>query len=609
MQNLFRNFTKNIIRVIVLALFCSQIGSQAFAASTNLIPNPSFETASSDPTLPLNWFKGGWGNNNRVLTYPVAGIDGAKAVKIDITQYTDGDAKWYHQDVPVTAGKIYAYADWYMANVPSFVTVRYLMTDGSYTYVDVTQAVTSSTWKNLQTNFVVPNGAVSATMFHSIQQVGSLTVDNVSLSLQTTTPPPSPPQNVINNPSVETPSTTSPTLPAGWKTGRWGTNTSTFTYPATGLVGSRAIRVDVTAYASGDAKWYFDDVSVTPGTTYTFSDTYQSSSSSEVTARFTLTDGTFQYLTLGVLPAANSATNFSKNFVAPAAAISVTVFHCLTGVGSLTTDNFSLLAPQPVALWGAYPGNQLGDAATFETQIGHTMNLQSTFEAWTDPFPTEYGPTVRDKGKTFVVFWEQTGEPLDDIIAGRADATINQFAAGAKAYAGPVILAPLHEMNGNWNSWSGTVGTNTPAKVISAWRHIHDLFSGATNVKFAWTVNSNSVPDTAANAITAYYPGDAYTDYVAIDGFNNGLPWLTFDQIFSQPLQTLAQYKKPIYILSMASAPGSLKPDWITDALTVQMPRHPEVVGWVWFNQIKTYNWRVDSDSASLTAFKAALPN
>ncbi len=274
-------------------------------------------------------------------------------------------------------------------------------------------------------------------------------------------------------------------------------------------------------------------------------------------------------------------------------------------------------APQPVPtpapapsgsntkVWGAYLSDQ--NIAGFESLVGKKINISAIFLGWTDTFPTEYNSTVRDQGKTLAIFWEQYGTTLDDINAGKSDAYIKQFAAGAKAYGGPVILMPFHEMNGNWDPWDGTVGNNTPAKEIAAWRHVHDLFAGVTNVKFGWAVNNDSVPDTAANSIGSYYPGDAYVDYVGVDGFNFGSPWQTFSEVFDSALSQLKQYNKPIYLFSMASAQGSQKATWITDFLTVQLPKHPEISGWIWFNENKEQNWLVNSDAASLAAFKAGL--
>jgi len=186
---------------------------------------------------------------------------------------------------------------------------------------------------------------------------------------------------------------------------------------------------------------------------------------------------------------------------------------------------------------------------------------------------------------------------------------MTQFATSAKTYGKPVMLAPFHEMNGNWDPW-GYGSNNTPAKLISAWKRMHGIFASAnaTNVKFAWVINNDSVPSVADNAIELYYPGSQYVDYVGIDGFNFNNPWESFSSIFDSPLQKVATYQKPVYITSFASAAGSQKAAWITDALTVQIPKHPEIAGWVWFNENKEQNWLIWSDNNSLNAFKAALP-
>lgn len=259
--------------------------------------------------------------------------------------------------------------------------------------------------------------------------------------------------------------------------------------------------------------------------------------------------------------------------------------------------------------WGAFPGtNSPTSLSSFETLLGKQVKLRPVFTNWNDGFPLQSLSGLKSANKTAVIFWEQYGVTLDSIIAGNEDAKIKKFAEDARAYGGQIILSPFHEMNGYWSPWSGVSGQNTPEKAVLAWRHVHSTFGSVPNVKFAWTVNNVSVPNTEANAIGKYYPGDAYVDYVAIDGFNFGAPWQSFDSAFAKPMATLAAYKKPIYILSMASAPGAGKAAWITDAFTVQAAKYPLLKGWVWFNENKEHDWRINSDPASLAAFKAMLP-
>lgn len=485
------------------------------------------------------------------------------------------------------------------------------------------------------------------------------------LVIHAQTPPPS--ANLILNPSLETAGSNG--LPANWRSGTWGKNTVKFTYPADAQDGARGASVSITKYTNGDAKWYFDDVAVTPGVQYQFSDFYKSTTASSVLARFTSQNGAITYLPLAVRPASSNWQKFTGTITPPAGTLSLTVFHLLQSKGSLTVDTFSLTAAasssssptsssssnvssssssvsssssnvsssfstssrsssfsrsslnsssssmgnssssssQAKKLWGAHVGNQLTDAATFEALVGKKMNMQSIFVGGSDPFPSVYGLSVRDQGKTLVIFWEPTAMSLDSIIAGQHNATITAFVNGARSYGGPMIFVPFHEMNGNWVPWGGTVGTNTPAKVIAAWRHVHGLFVNVPNVKFGWAVNNGSVPNTAENSIQVYYPGAAYVDYAGVDGFNFDNPWQTFDQVFGSALQILTTYGKPVMIFSMASAQGTGKAAWITDALTTQMARHPAIVGWIWFNANKEKDWRVNSDPASLEAFKAAL--
>jgi peptidoglycan hydrolase-like protein with peptidoglycan-binding domain len=276
------------------------------------------------------------------------------------------------------------------------------------------------------------------------------------------------------------------------------------------------------------------------------------------------------------------------------------------------TPTTTTTTPPPVTTttaleWGAFSGYSSSDPSALESLVGKPVKLRSIFTNWGEAFPVSVGTDLKPSNKTLVIFWEQYGVTIDSIIAGDSDPYIRQFALDAKAYGGQVILAPFHEMNGNWDPWDGTVGQNTPQKVVLAWQHVRDVFGTVANVKFAWAVNNESVPNTTANAISAYYPGDAYVDYVAVDGFNFGNPWQSFDTVFGKALNTVSAYRKPIYILSMASAAGTQKPAWITDAVTVQMKKYPLLKGWLWFNENKEQDWRINSDAATLSAFKGVL--
>jgi peptidoglycan/xylan/chitin deacetylase (PgdA/CDA1 family) len=147
------------------------------------------------------------------------------------------------------------------------------------------------------------------------------------------------PGNLVNNGGFEQASGSTPT---SWLQGGYGSNVRTFTYPVAGHAGSaRAARLKVSSYQSGDAKWYPQEIAVSPGSTYRFSDWYYSDAEANITMRFNQ-GGTYVYQWM-TLPAASSAwRQIAFNFTVPSGASSMTVFHALTRNGTLTMDDVSI---------------------------------------------------------------------------------------------------------------------------------------------------------------------------------------------------------------------------------------------------------------------------
>lgn len=161
--------------------------------------------------------------------------------------------------------------------------------------------------------------------------------------------------NLVQNGDLEISSANSTTTPQGWNTDSWGTLSATFTYPVVGKNGGKAAQTKVTNLTSGDAKWYFNNISVTPNTTLTYSDDYSATVATNVTVEFLMSNGSYNYMWLGdALPTAGGAWNtFTGQLVVPAGAVSMTVLHVLTSPGTLIIDNVSVtdgtVLPPPLA--------------------------------------------------------------------------------------------------------------------------------------------------------------------------------------------------------------------------------------------------------------------
>lgn len=236
-----------------------------------------------------------------------------------------------------------------------------------------------------------------------------------------------------------------------------------------------------------------------------------------------------------------------------------------------------------------------------------------------ESFPGSRVAAVANHGSIPLVtleFWSIGSTGLSAITNGAKDSYLRNFADSAKAYGGEIWLRPFHEMNGNWYPWGGTVGNNSAAKAVAAWKHVRDIFAarGATNVKFVWCVNNDSVPNTTANGISAYWPGDEYVDYASIDGYNFGTyaswsKWRTFSETMGSAYAKVTSLTgKPIVIAETASVEdGGNKAEWITDMFATITSSYPQIVGVCWFNALKGEDWRIDSSDASARAFRNAI--
>jgi len=313
--------------------------ASATSLGPNLIQNGNLETTGSNG-LPSGFSKGGYGTNTRTLTYPVSGNNSTKGAQVTITSYTNGDAKWYFPNVSVTPGATYQFSDYSSGNVPSIIDIQYKMSDGTFTYADIANVPASGAFQQTTKQFTVPANVASLTIFHLINRVGTLTVDDYSLNqVSTTQPPPPPPQNLVPNGNFETTGTNG--LPTGWNRDHWGTNTPTFTYPVTGPDGSKAAKVAISSYTSGDAKWDFAPISVTPGV-YTYSEEYSSNVPSVIDVQYQNADNSFTYRDIANLPASSGFTKATVDFTVPNGTKNITVFHLIQNVGTLTVDNVSV---------------------------------------------------------------------------------------------------------------------------------------------------------------------------------------------------------------------------------------------------------------------------
>lgn len=315
---------------------------------TNLLANPSFETADpANAQKPANWTSNSWGTNTPVFSYPAEGRTGSKSVKTELATFADGDAKWFFNTVNSQGNHVYTFKDYYKSNVTTRVVAASYDSAGAATYIDVSLGMpASSTWKEFSGQFSVPANSSKVSVFHLIDKVGWLQVDDAYLGDNGA---PTPDTSSIPNGSLETASLTNSNLPEKWSGASWGSNLPSFEYVNEGHTGSKSVKVSMSNYVNGDAKWMFNPVSLERGKQFRFSTWYKTNVTPNAVAMFTKDDGTVQYFGLPN-PQPNGSTDwqyYSDTFSVPTNAKEVSVFLFINKNGWLQTDDYNITPYQP----------------------------------------------------------------------------------------------------------------------------------------------------------------------------------------------------------------------------------------------------------------------
>ncbi|MDD5593245.1 MAG: glycosyl hydrolase, partial [Candidatus Margulisbacteria bacterium] len=295
----------------------------------------------------------------------------------------------------------------------------------------------------------------------------------------------------------------------------------------------------------------------------------------------------------------------------------------LFGCGAQTVTQVSSNDLKAGAFSGAAIGafvNGMTNITSFQSSIGRNLAVVLWYVQWPDPFPTDDANTVNANGSVPLITWEpqiaNALGTLEAIAAGSYESYVTSFLQAAKAWNKPLFLRFAHEMNGNWYAWDGSHNGESGGadRYIKAWRYIYNVKNSlkADNVIMVWCPNNKNQPAVSWNAMTAYYPGDAYVDWVGMDGYNWGSgSWEAFDQVFSGAYATItALTDKPLMIGEFACAEqGGAKAAWISDAFNKIQTNYSRVKIFCWFNINKERDWRVSSTASAEAAVKNALQN
>ena len=329
--------------------------------------------------------------------------------------------------------------------------------------------------------------------------------------------------------------------------------------------------------------------------------------------------------------------------------LSALLLSAVTSVLSAAAPYQQLQIPEKGAYTGAYCDFGDGeDQVTYESLenfqqlTGKPMALVALGSFWgRGTFPTEQVQRVRSYGAVPLLFWSPWDAPynekrgpdkfaLTEIIAGKWDAYIDQWADEAAKVPCQFFVSFACEMNGTWFPWSGwfygkgprdpikpkNPGNTTPSSAAlakltgaddgpenswfgkgdirnpatwegpetfkKAWRHVVDRVRarGATNVLWVFQPNNYSDPPgyISWNQPAAYYPGSKYVDWLGLSVYGKQTnsqeadKWCGFTQLLEWPYAEMCSLDpdKPIMLSEWGVAeshqPNEDKGVWIAEA-------------------------------------------
>ncbi len=274
---------------------------------------------------------------------------------------------------------------------------------------------------------------------------------------------------------------------------------------------------------------------------------------------------------------------------------------------------------------GVYQDNPATSLPALSRSTGPGITAISTYLTAGQPLAQALIELANSNHASLVVSWDpdrgvdgavQPRYRLADVASGRYDESLRALVAQLQTVRKGAVLRPMPEMNTPWYAWSGTANGNTPKQYVAAWRRVRSAVRsapGGSRIKLLWAPYAQSIPDTRANRLQAYFPGASQVDLVGVSGYNFGaqppLTWSEPGDLFAAAyaqIESLAA--KPFWLAETGSTGiGGDKAGWILALATLQATAMPKLAGLVWYDvNDPTGDFRLQG-ALVLDAFKSLL--
>lgn len=282
----------------------------------------------------------------------------------------------------------------------------------------------------------------------------------------------------------------------------------------------------------------------------------------------------------------------------------------------------------------------------FEKLVGKHQAIIASSSFWGElNFPSKNVLLISRHGAIPLIFWSPWDRPyvqeadpdrfsLEEILAGKWDAYIDQWAIAAKDANIPILVSWGLEMNGNWFPWAGyfygggkagASGLTGPELYKKVFRYVVDRVRarGAANILWGFHANHFTYPQDPWNRMVEYYPGSEYVDWLGLSVYGKQFgddAWASFEDVMEEGYEEIRRLDpiKPILVAEygVGEFPSAgNKAEWLTGAFDLLKTRYTRVKGAIywherWPNPDGTYsNLRVNSSPEALSAYRQSIAN
>jgi hypothetical protein len=269
------------------------------------------------------------------------------------------------------------------------------------------------------------------------------------------------------------------------------------------------------------------------------------------------------------------------------------------------------LVPRKGALFGAFvnrPSGTWAAVTSIQHSLGYRLTIVHHYRPWNIGSLTVERAAM-NAGQIPMLSWSPGGTTTAAaIVRGSQDALIRRTALAIKGLHKSMFLRLGYEMDQPPGS-PRYIGT--PSQFIAAWRHVVSIFRnvGATNARFVWCAIAANFKTGHAQA---YYPGDAWVNWIAADGYNwypSKPKWVGFSSIFPAFYSWASRHHHPLMIAETGTMEDHHQPGrkalWMTNS-RMWAKTHPLIKAVVYFDSIspKGFDFRSTTSTSAFASFR-----